>query len=272
MSVPLIEFDRATVTHGDRIALDGITLSIGVGEHVAILGPNGSGKSTLIKTITREMYPRYREGSPPVKILGQENWNIFDLLPLLGVVSHDFLNRCHWDITGRELILSGFFSSVGVWPHHHLTPAMEEAAAAIMERLGISHLAARSIHEMSSGEARRCVIGRALVHHPKAILLDEPSTSLDLTAAGELRDSMRRLARTGTGVILVTHHLPDIIPEIDRVILLRRGRVFADGPKGVILTAERLSALFGGEVEIERHDGYYYARRLSVAPADGAPF
>lgn len=269
MSVPLIEFDRATVTHGDRVGLDGVTLSIGVGEHVAILGPNGSGKSTLIKTITREMYPRHREGSPPVRILGQENWNIFDLLPLLGVVSNDFLNRCHWDITGRELILSGFFSSVGLWPHHHVTPAMEEAAAAVMERLDIVHLAARSIHEMSSGEARRCVIGRALVHNPKAVLLDEPSTSLDLVAAGELRDSMRRLARTGTGIILVTHHLPDIIPEIERVILLRQGRVFADGPKESILTAELLSSLFGAPVKIERHDGYYYARRLAKHYGDG---
>lgn len=269
MSIPLIEFDRATVTHGDRVGLDSVTLSIGVGEHVAILGPNGSGKSTLIKTITREKYPRYREGAPPVKILGREDWNIFDLLPLLGIVSNDFLSRCHWDITGRELILSGFFSSVGLWPHHHVTPAMEEAAAAIMDRLDIVHLACRSIHEMSSGEARRCVIGRALVHNPKAVLLDEPSTSLDLAAAGELRDSIRRLARTGAGIILVTHHLPDIIPEIERVILLRQGRVFADGPKDSILTAERLSALFGVPVRVERHDGYYHARRLTKSSPDG---
>jgi iron complex transport system ATP-binding protein len=268
MSVPLIEFDRATVTHGSRVALDAITLSIGAGEHVAILGPNGSGKSTLIKTITREAYPRYREGSPPVRILGSENWNIFDLLPLLGVVSNDFLGRCHWSVTGRELILSGFFASVGIWPHHRVTPEMESAARAIMARLEITHLAERNIHEMSSGEARRCLIGRALVHNPRAILLDEPSTSLDLAAAAELRNAMRRLAHSGTGIILVTHHLPDIIPEIKRVILLRQGRVFADGPKELILTPEKLSALFGAPVELEKHGGYYHARRAAGPPAE----
>lgn len=259
MSVPLIEFDRATVTYGGRTALSEISLSVGAGEHVAVLGPNGSGKSTLIKTITREVYPRYREGAPPVRILGQADWNIFDLLPLLGIVSHDLLSRCRWAISGEELILSGFFASIGVWPNHHVEPWMKEAAWRIMDRLEILHLAGRDIHEMSSGEARRCLLGRALVHDPKAVLLDEPSTSLDLAAAMELRESMRRLARSGTGVILVTHHLPDIIPEIERVILLRKGRIHADGPKESVLTSEKLSELFGVPVAVERRAGYYHA-------------
>ena len=259
MSAPLIEFQRATVNHGSCVALDDFTLSIAVGEHVAILGPNGSGKSTLIQTITRQCYPRQRPGPPPVSILGEESWNIFQLLPLLGIVSNDLLAKCTWHISGFELILSGFFSSIGIWPNHIVTAKMEEDARAIMRRLDIAHLAEKSILEMSSGEARRFVIGRALIHKPRAILLDEPSTSLDLSAAAELHESMRRLARSGTGIILVTHHLPDIIPEINRVILLKAGRVFADGAKDKLLTAKTLSALFGVRVDITEREGCYNA-------------
>ena len=259
MSAPLIEFQHATVSRGGCVALDDFTLSIAVGEHVAILGPNGSGKSTLIQTITRQCYPRQRPGPPPVRILGEESWNIFQLLPLLGIVSNDLLAKCNWHISGFELILSGFFSSIGIWPNHTVTAEMEEDARVIMGRLDIAHLAEKSILEMSSGEARRFVIGRALIHKPRAILLDEPSTSLDLSAAAELHESMRRLARSGTGIILVTHHLPDIIPEIDRVILLKAGRVFADGAKDRLLTAESLSALFGVRVDITKREGCYNA-------------
>src|SRR5271157_1016440 len=97
--------------------------------------------------------------------------------------------------------------------------------------------------EMSSGEAHRLLIGRALVHEPLALLLDEPSNSLDFRAALELRDILRKLARAGTGILMVTHHLPDIIPEIDRVILLRQGRVFADGVKSKLLARKHLSKL-----------------------------
>jgi iron complex transport system ATP-binding protein len=252
----LIEFERATVTHGERVALNALTLSIGVGEHVAILGPNGSGKSTLIQTITRECYPR--QGGQ-VRILGREDWNIFDLLPLLGIVSNSLLEKCGFHITGEEMILSGYFSSIGFWPNMEVTAAMRDGAAAIMERLEIQHLADESIHHMSSGEARRFLIGRALVHNPKAILLDEPSNSLDLAAAAELREAMRRLARSGTGIILVTHNLADIIPEIDRVILLRNGGVFGDGSKGEMLTASRLSELFGVRVDVAEREGYFHA-------------
>jgi iron complex transport system ATP-binding protein len=259
MSAPLIEFQQATVTHGARIALNNLTLSIAAGEHVAILGPNGSGKSTLIKTITRDCYPRQRPGPPAVRILGEEVWNIFDLLPLLGIVSNDLLAKSNWHISGMEVVLSGYFSSIGIWPNHTVTTAMKEGARGIMKRLGIAHLSDQSILEMSTGEARRCLIGRALVHNPTAILLDEPSASLDLAAAAELHGSMRRLAHSGTGIILVTHHLPDIIPEIERVILLKQGGLFADGPKSEILTEPMLSKLFGARVDLTERDGCYNA-------------
>lgn len=242
---------------GDKVVLDDLTLKIGVGEHAAILGPNGCGKSTFIKTITRECYPLYRDGSR-IAIFGRESWNVFDLRSLLGIVSNDLMTQCTRDFTGREIVLSGFFSSIGVWPHHHVTPEMLRKSDEVLELLEAPHLAARNITEMSSGEARRVLIARALVHDPRALLFDEPSNSLDVSAQHELRLVMRKLAQSGVGILLVTHHLADIIPEIDRVILMRRGKIAADGTKEQVLTAERLSELFGVDVALTRRDGYYH--------------
>jgi iron complex transport system ATP-binding protein len=248
---------NVTVMRGENIALRDFSLTVGAGEHVAILGPNGCGKSTLIKTITRECYPLARAGSS-VEILGRSLWNVVDLRGMLGIVSNDLMTQCTREITGFEVVLSGFFSSIGIWPNHHVTDEMRKKSAEVLTFLDAAQLAEKPVDEMSSGEARRMLIGRALVHGPKALLLDEPSTSLDLFAQHELRESVRKLARSGIGILLVTHHLSDIVPEIDRVILMRDGRVAADGPKEVTLTASALRDLFGVQVELARRDGYYH--------------
>jgi iron complex transport system ATP-binding protein len=253
----LIDLRRISVARGGNPVLHDLTLRVGVGEHVAILGPNGCGKSTLIKTITRECYPLVAAGSS-MRILGEEHWNIFDLRSLLGIVSGDLMALCTRDITGRDAVLSGFFSSIGVWPHQLVTAAMREKADEVLARLDVPHLADRFVSEMSSGEARRVLIARALVHDPRALLLDEPSTSLDVYAQHELRLLMRKLAQSGIGIVLVTHHLADIIPEVERVILMRQGRIVADGGKEELLTAERLTGLFGLAVDLARRDGYYH--------------
>lgn len=242
---------------GSKVALSELTLRVGAGENVAILGPNGCGKSTLIKTITRECYPLQRDGSS-MTILGQDRWDVFTLRSLLGIVTNDLMAVCTREFTGAEIVLSGFFSSVGVWPHHQVTPEMRAKAEGALELLEIRHLAGRPVAEMSSGEAKRVLIARSLVHEPRALLFDEPSNSLDVLAQHELREIVRKLAATGIGIILVTHHLADIIPEIERIILLREGRLVADGPKDRILTAATLETLFGVPVEISRRDGYYH--------------
>jgi iron complex transport system ATP-binding protein len=260
-SFPLIELRNVTVMRGDNIALRDFSLTIGAGEHVAILGPNGCGKSTLIKTITRECYPLARAGSS-VEILGRSLWNVVDLRTMLGIVSNDLMTQCvsshGGDITGFDVVLSGFFSSIGIWPNHHVTDEMREKAREVLALLDAPHLARKPVDEMSSGEARRMLIGRALVHGPRALLLDEPSTSLDLFGQHELRATVRKLAQSGIGILLVTHHLSDIIPEIDRVILMRGGQIAADGPKEETLTAVALKDLFGVDVELARRDGYYH--------------
>lgn len=256
-NLPLIALRNVTVLRGETAALRNFSLTIGAGEHVAILGPNGCGKSTLIKTITRECYPQPDSGSS-VEILGQRVWNVFDLRKLLGIVSNDLMTQLTRDITGFDVVLSGFFSSIGIWPNHQVTAEMRERAREVLELLESQHLGEKPVDEMSSGEARRMLIGRALAHAPRALLLDEPSTSLDLSAQHELRETVRKLAQSGMGIVLVTHHLSDIVPEIDRVILMRKGEIVADGNKSAVLTAETLRSLFGIEVELAQRDGYYH--------------
>lgn len=257
-SPALLEFRRISVMRGTRLALNDLTLQIRSGEHLAILGPNGCGKSTLIKTITRECYPLIREGSS-LSILGRERWNVFDLRPILGIVSNDLAASCARDITGMEAVLSGFFSSIGICPQHEVTDAMREKAEEILALLEVPHLADRYMNEVSSGEARRVLIGRALVHDPRVLLLDEPSTSLDLFVQQELRMLMSKLAKSGLGLLLVTHHLSDIVPEIERVILMQDGRILRDGRKEEVLTPDILSSLFGLPVDLARRDGFYHA-------------
>jgi len=254
---PLLDFHNLRVMRGQKIALDDFSLRIGADEHVAILGPNGCGKSTLIKTITRECYPVAREDSW-MKLLGRDSWDVFELREHMGIVSNDLMLSCTGDASGRDVVLSGFFSSTAIWPNHTVDPEKIKLASAALAELKISHLAERPVCEMSSGEARRVLIARALVHKPGALLFDEPCNSLDLSAQHSLRQIMRALANSGTAIILVTHELADIVPEIGRVVLMDRGRVVADGPKAEILQVERLATLFGVKVDMFQRDGHYH--------------
>ena len=254
--LPLLALNHVTVMRGEVAALQDITLRVESGEHLCVLGPNGCGKSTLIKTITRECYPLDNEGSS-ISILGRQRWNVFELRSLLGIVSPDLLASCTSDATGRDVVLSGFFSSTRIFPHHAPNPDLLARTDAALVRLGIAHLAERPVAQMSSGEAKRTLIARALVHEPQTLLFDEPSNALDIGAQIQLRDTMRALARDGLGILLVTHHVSEIIPEIARVVLLREGRIVADGPTRDMLTSARLSALFGADIQIARRDGFY---------------
>jgi iron complex transport system ATP-binding protein len=258
-STLLFEFKNITVVRCGKKILDSVSLSIDQGEHVAIIGPNGSGKSSLIKTITKEYYPLAAADELVLKIMGKDVWHVFELRKLLGVVSGDLQQTCCRQIRVLDVVLSGFFSSIGVYYNHNITPEMETRAREILEFLEISHLENRLMCELSTGEARRVLIGRALVHDPRALILDEPTNSLDLRALYSFRESIRKIASSGKSVILVTHNLQDIIPEISRVVLIRAGKIFKDGKKGDILTDANLSELFSLPVKVLEKGGYYQA-------------
>ena len=228
---PLIEFNDLTVLKGAyQKVLDSISLKIYEGENVAILGPNGAGKSSLIKIITREYYPVAQEKKCSFKIWGQDSWDVFDLRSLLGIVTNGLQYTCTRDITGMEMVLSGFFSSIGLFKEP-VSAKMKRKAKEIIEFFEIGHLCDRQMDQMSSGEARLFLIGRALVHDPKALILDEPTNSrLDLHALYKFSNILSKIARSGISIILVTHNLFDIIPEIKRVILMKDGKFYKDGP------------------------------------------
>ena len=254
---PLLEFHNISVARGNNLGLNRFSLRIESGEHVCILGPNGSGKSTLIKTITRECYPLAQDHAS-MFIFGRSVWNVFELRPLLGIVSPDLLAACTTDASCLDVVLSGFFSSTRIFPNHHPLPENEQHARATLQRMGVAHLAGRPLLEMSSGEVKRTLIARALVHNPQTLLFDEPGNTLDIAGQVELRQIMRELARAGIGLLLVTHHISEIVPEIERVVLLQRGTVLADGPKEKILTSEQLTKLFEVPVRVFPDDGYFH--------------
>ena len=256
----LIEIRDATVWRGTTRVFEGLNLDIDRHERVAILGPNGSGKTTLLKLLNRELYAVAKPGSR-VRILGREHGNVWELRKHIGVVSHDLQQRYTGSTTALQVVISGFFSSIGV---HGLlagrvTESQRHAAATTLRELGLEQLAGKPLSEMSTGQQRRCLLARALVHRPDTLILDEPTAGLDFAACFDYLDRLRRLAEAGVNLIIVTHHLNEIPPEVDRVVLLHDGRIVADGGKAEVLTGARLSRVYQTPLRVAEIDGYYLA-------------
>ena len=252
---PLIEIRDATIWRGRTRVFDSLTLRIDQGEHVAVLGSNGSGKSTLLMAITRELYPVARTGTV-FRILGRERWNVWDLRRHIGIVSHDLQARYSPGTTALDVVASGFHSSIGT---HCDDVSERKRAIGIMQELGIEALRDTPFKRMSTGQQRRCLLGRSLVHEPDTLILDEPTAGLDPAASFDYLSRIRGLAADGRSLVLVTHHINEIPPEIDRVVLLRDGAVIADGEKRDMLTSERLSGAFGTAMSVHEVEDYFVA-------------
>jgi iron complex transport system ATP-binding protein len=266
VGAPFLELVDASVVLGGTRVLDKLTLTIRVGEHTAILGPNGAGKSTFIKLLTLQQYPLAdRPDRSPIRVFGEDRWDVFALRSKLGIVSADLHDRfVHGNsngvVTGLDAVVSGFFATHGVFGHQRLTEPMRRQAMAALERVDAARLAPQTLDTMSTGEARRVLIARALVHEPIALVLDEPTRGLDLVARHHFMERVRAVAQQGTTILLVTHHVDEIIPEIARAILLRQGTIAYDGPKADVLTAAHLSRVFDAPLSVEESAGYYHVR------------
>jgi len=254
---PLLELDGVTVLRRGRAVLADFSLTVGAHERIAIVGPNGAGKSTLLKLITRECYPVPNDATI-CRIFGRELWNVRELRTQLGIVTNDLAAALEPHETVRDIVLSGYFSAFSLERENEVAADMERAAREALGRLGAAHLAERELGTLSSGEARRALIARALVHRPLALIFDEPTTSLDFVAQRDVRGTMRALAKDSVGIVLVTHDLADIVPEIDRVVLIRDGRIVRDGPKSETLVPQALRDLFDAEVELQERDGWFH--------------
>ncbi|HEY1120530.1 MAG TPA: ATP-binding cassette domain-containing protein [Haloferula sp.] len=256
---PFLEIRDATVWRGETRALRDFSLTLRHGESVAILGPNGAGKSTLLKLLTGEVRP---EANPETvcRLFGEELWSLEELRHRIGVVMPEDVARFDREEIARDVVLSSLRGAFGRTRDMRFSAKDRAAADAAMERLGVLHLAKREFGTLSSGERRRFLIARALVHDPQVLVLDEPSTALDFSASMGLTAVMRELLAHGHTLVLVTHHPGEIPPEIDRVILLEKGAVRVDAPKRKALKNELLSTLFGLPLRVTWSRGWCEVR------------
>lgn len=254
----LIDIHNATVYRGDTRVFQDFSLTIDQSENTAIIGPNGAGKTTLLKLLNRELYPVHEPGSH-VQILGLERWNVWELRKTLGVVSYDLQTHYLGHVRGIDVLLSGYYASVGVYDYQSFDEAQVANAWRIAEWLEVADISERLFATLSTGQQRRFLLGRALIHQPRHLVLDEPTGGLDLKATFQYLDVIRRLMRDGRTVLLVTHHIHEIPPEIERVILMSGGRVVADGAKRDMLSDDRLSRLFEVPIHVVSANGYYQA-------------
>lgn len=256
MMPALIDIQNATVYRGRTKVFDGLTLKIEEGENTAVLGPNGAGKSTLLRLLSQALFPVKQAGSF-VKIRGKERWNVNKLRRHMGIVSHDLQNNYKGWVTGYDIVLSGYDASVGLWPHQSFDQQQRDRADEIIQQLGITSLSTRRLETMSTGEQRRFLMARALVHDPDVLVLDEPTSGLDLKACFQYIDLIRSLMAQGKTIVLVTHHVHEIPPEIERVIMIQNGQVTKEGPKTELINGSHLSTLFDTNVRVVEANGFF---------------
>jgi len=259
----IIDFENLNVGYDEKIVLKDINLKIKQGEHWAILGANGSGKSTLMKVIQSEIHPR-RDKPFKKEILGKATYSIFELRKELGIITNDLHNyfaREAGYLSGFEVVLSGHYSSVGIFTHQDFTKEQITKAKEVLEFLDIIDLKDKRVAEMSTGQLRKCIVGRALIHEPKAFILDEPTVGLDIKAQINFIKMLKKLS-INSSIILVTHHLEEIFEEIENVALIYDNTIYKSGKKEEILTSENLSKIFETKLTIGEKNNRYFVEEI----------
>lgn len=253
----LIEFYNTQVFYEGHLALDIPKLAIPLQQSCVILGQNGSGKSTFLKLLTQENHPAIRPDLS-FKLLGKRRWNIFELRKQIGFVSNDmqFLYLDHEESV-RYIVLSGFFASNKIRSFNAVSAAQKQATELLLNELNIQDLATKKFGCLSTGQQRRVLIARALVHMPHTLVIDEPTSGLDIKNSYNFLRLLNKLSTHGLTVLLVTHHIAEILPAINRILLMKAGKIVADGDKATILNSIQLSDLFNLSIQVKFKDGWY---------------
>jgi len=223
----LISIEHADVlVEGHRVLRD-VTWRMRDGENWVVRGPNGAGKSTFLRLLTAEEHAA--PGGRIERLDLGDRPSVWDVKARIGMVTPRLQADHRLDASGEEVVLSGFFSSIGLGDEP--TPAQRAAAARWMERLGVGHLARRRIDSLSYGELRKLLLGRALVIEPEVLLLDEPFNGLDPASREETMRVVQGLCESGTRIVLVTHHDSEVVPAVNRELELRDGRIVRQGSR-----------------------------------------
>lgn len=254
-----LEIDGARVWRGETMALKDFSLTLREGESVAILGPNGAGKSTLLKVLNGELRPEWT-GSEVCRLFGEDLWSLEEIRHRIGVIMPEEVARFHPEEIAEDAVLSSLRGAYGKTRWMRFSAEEKRKAADAMELMGVAHLAKREFSALSSGERRRFLIARALVHEPQILVLDEPSTALDFAAGMQLTSTLCSLLEAGKTLVLVTHHPGEIPPDIGRVVLLKNGQVFEDGDKKKVLTSGRLTELYQVPLSVKWSGGWCEVR------------
>jgi molybdate transport system ATP-binding protein len=266
---PLVELSNAEVRLGGARVLSSVSFALREGESWALLGPNGSGKSTLLRLLRGEVWPHHEGGGRRVFHLdGAAEESPIGVRERIGLVSAELQQeyvRRDWALRAEAVVRSGFTDSV--WPPEAATPAQTARIAEVLATLGIAHLADRSVLELSSGEARRVLLARALAARPRLLFLDEPCHGLDAAARESFLGLVSQVVREGTPIVLATHRHDELVPEITKVAVMHGGRILAQGGREEVLHRHRArpppfdsAALRSGRTEEE-----------GPAPGDGRP-
>jgi iron complex transport system ATP-binding protein len=257
-SSPILDIQHARVYRDDTCVFSDLSFVLREGEHAAVLGPNGSGKSTLLKLLSGEVHAMPKDETR-MTLFGEERWNVWEVRKQIGIVSHDLQRDYLICAEGLDVILSGFYASNDTYEYQQFSKTQLTRAYELMQELGVESLAARRFGHLSTGEQRRCLLARALVHDPPVLVFDEPTSGLDPKACFQYLDLLRAQIAKGKTVLLVTHHLHEIPPEIDRVIFLKEGKIQADGHKSSLLTNDHVNNLFESKMTLVQARGWYQA-------------
>ncbi|OAN31424.1 ABC transporter ATP-binding protein [Mycolicibacterium iranicum] len=254
----VLEIDEVTFRRNGTQIIDGISLTVNEGEHWALLGPNGAGKSTLLGFCAANTFPT----SGSVRILGRQMGRV-DLSVLRHSIGHvNPRHQLQYSLTVREVVMTGITATIDTPMRWTASAEEDERADAMITAVGLSHKAGDVWPTLSQGERGRTLIARALISQPRLLLLDEPSTGLDVAAREQLLETIDSLDETHPEVasILVTHHLEELPTTTTHALLISGGRTVASGPARETITTETVSEAFAHPVVVGYDEGRWTAR------------